>query len=649
MPAHDAPSQRVPVIVALAVAFLLLTGVAYLAYRSAAGITPSGVQVVAEEACPFSEFTCVTLRVPRDHFGGSGETVDVTFAVLRASGEERQGVFVTATGGPGSSGIASADGYTSVFDPAITERFDVVFFDQRGIGLSGPIQCVDAALTWYGVDDVPTVSDEDAEAYAEAAADFAAACISETGVDPETLDAYATRQAVEDLDAFRRWLGADQLHLYGESYGTQFVQTYAAAHPDAVAALLVDGPVDLTLTGYDYYVEQAQAFEDVLLHTFESCTDACAEEPVDGGLLGAWDALAAELEGEPISYQFTRSDGTHETRELTLADLEVASSAYVYETFDQMMLQRAVAYAARGELAPMARLAYLSLGQDPDTFEALTDPTWSDALYYAVECMDYSFGSGSSEDREDAFLAEGDEADVDDIRLGSIFYGDLPCASWPAGGADDQRPAYLTTDAYPLFVLASTTDPATPYAGAQRIFEQAGDGYLVTQPGGPHVIFGRGTPCPDEMITAFLVDGVLPSERETECEPMAPDPFIPLPPPSVAADDDPVAVLLAIDDEIYYQPEFWAWDGVKKLQVGCLLGGFVTFAANDVGYDLGLEACELVDGLPLTGEGVIDEVEGTTTMTVTSPGDTDLVYKRDAEYLVTVSGTWFGDAVDIEE
>ena len=80
-------------------------------------------------------------------------------------------------------------------------------------------------------------------------ADFSAACVSETGVDPTALAAYATRQVVEDLDVFRRWLGVETLHLYGESYGTQYVQTYAAAHPDQVAALLVDGPVDLTLDG----------------------------------------------------------------------------------------------------------------------------------------------------------------------------------------------------------------------------------------------------------------------------------------------------------------------------------------------------------------------------------------------------------------
>ena len=51
---------------------------------------------------------------------------------------------------------------------------------------------------------------------------------------PADADLYSTRQAAEDLEAFRDWLDADQLILYGESYGTRFQQIYAAAHPERV-------------------------------------------------------------------------------------------------------------------------------------------------------------------------------------------------------------------------------------------------------------------------------------------------------------------------------------------------------------------------------------------------------------------------------
>ncbi|MDO9349253.1 MAG: hypothetical protein Q7T47_08195, partial [Anaerolineales bacterium] len=45
--------------------------------------------------CPESDFTCIDLTVPLDHFdAASTETIKVVFAVLPASGE-RKGMFVT--------------------------------------------------------------------------------------------------------------------------------------------------------------------------------------------------------------------------------------------------------------------------------------------------------------------------------------------------------------------------------------------------------------------------------------------------------------------------------------------------------------------------------------------------------------------------
>src|SRR5262245_60852354 len=80
-----------------------------------------------------SLFISVTIEMPLDHFNPADtRTISVTFAVLPASGA-RKGMFVTATGGPGYSGVASADPYTEAFDPSIPEVFDIIFFDQRGL------------------------------------------------------------------------------------------------------------------------------------------------------------------------------------------------------------------------------------------------------------------------------------------------------------------------------------------------------------------------------------------------------------------------------------------------------------------------------------------------------------------------------------
>ncbi|HUG35061.1 MAG TPA: hypothetical protein VMJ90_09855, partial [Anaerolineales bacterium] len=86
------------------------------------------------------DFICVTVQVPLDHFDSSNtETLGMVFAVAPATGE-RLGMYVQAfPGGPGGEGIST--GGLNWYDDAILEHFDIVYFDQRGVGLSGPLAC----------------------------------------------------------------------------------------------------------------------------------------------------------------------------------------------------------------------------------------------------------------------------------------------------------------------------------------------------------------------------------------------------------------------------------------------------------------------------------------------------------------------------
>ena len=90
----------------------------------------------------------MTLSVPRDHTTAGGPNWDLTFAIQRATGT-KLGTFVTVTGGPGYSGLAASESYTDGYDPTIPEHYDMVFFDQRGVGLSHPIQCPSATAVYY--------------------------------------------------------------------------------------------------------------------------------------------------------------------------------------------------------------------------------------------------------------------------------------------------------------------------------------------------------------------------------------------------------------------------------------------------------------------------------------------------------------------
>jgi pimeloyl-ACP methyl ester carboxylesterase len=579
--------------------------------------------------------------VPLDHFRGGTGSTDVVFALKRHTGNgPARGVFVTATGGPGIAGIASAVAYSDAFAPGIVRDYDLVFFDQRGTGLSDAITCPGAALAWYLVNDDAGRSTA-TTGLGAAARTFVEDCLAEAAADPARLPYYATAQAVEDLEALRIWLGTDQLVLYGESYGTQLVQTYAARHPDHVAKLIVDGPVDLAKTAADWYVEQVRAFEVALVATLLACSAdrACTDDVAQGSALDAYDELWGRLrDGGTIVYPFTRADGTVEQRELDASGLVNAASAYLYEEHDRMLLQRAIAAASQDNLWYLARLLHAGLGQDPETLAAVPDPSYSDAAFYAIECTDYSWPDGTPLARATDWLERGRQSGVDERRMGALYYGDLPCAFWPARATPVDPPATLTEVPFPMLVMGSNVDPATPWANAERIFERAGENArLVVRPGGAHVIYGRGDDCPDELVTSFLVRDRLPPAR-TVCDGSIADPYVPIPPRHAADYGTTEAALRSADDEILTSADYWAWDAADPLVSGCPYGGSIRYEPTDDGARLRLDGCAWSEGLPLTGTGTIDDATGGLRLSVASGQGRPVRYARDGDDRVTVSG-----------
>lgn len=613
------PREFLPIRRALVLA---ATVVALVAAAPAAAGLPSGLADLPQRPCPDgSEFTCVTLTVPLDHFDPANtSTIDVVFAILPASGAAK-GAFVTATGGPGSSGIAVADGYTSLFAPAIRERFDIVFFDQRGIGLSQGQACPDASAVYYQTD-TPTASPAREAALAASARAFAETCVAELG-SPGLLPYVGTDQAVEDLELFRQLL-AEKVWLYGESYGTQYAQTYAAAHGDQLGGLLLDGTVDLTLTAPRFFREQAGAFENALLATLASCDqEPRCRSNAGGDALAAYDRVAARLARAPRAIRFPLPSGGRATRELTLSDLETVAASSVYGQYGRLLLQRGIAYASRGQPTYLLRLLYLFLGADPETLEVEPDPSFSDAMYYGVECRDYSYFSGTPEEQAAQWFAEGAAVEAAVPRMGFIFYGDLPCLYWQDAAQNVPRPAALRAEGVTTIVLGADTDPATPYGNGAAVYRRLADGYLITQEGGPHVIFGRGRACPDDIVTAFLVDDVPPAERETVCSGEIADPYVPIAPTNAIEYRTPRAALSSAEREIAYLPEYIAWSGTGTGSAGCPSGrrGRITFRfVSDTRVTFRLQRCGFTEGLVLTGTGSYDYDDDSFELDVTLRG-----------------------------
>jgi hypothetical protein len=331
-----------------------------------------------------------------------------------------------------------------------------------------------------------------------------------------------------------------------------------------------------------------------------------------------------------------------------LSDFEYVVSSELYTEGSRLMLLRALASAYRGDLVPFLRLLYIDLSQDPQTLEPIPYPDYSDAAYYTITCDDYSYYSGTPDERAQAMFKDGEALAKTAPSLSSIFYGDIPCIFWPVQG-EAERPTPLTAEGIPTLVLGATADPITPVQYGTDVFSRLADGYLITTQGGAHVIFGRGDACPDEIVTAFLVEGKTPEQRRTTCEGVLYNTYIPLAALNMADFADLLEAMIAVDNEIYYLPEYYYWDVETPTTVACPYGGTMYFEATDAGDKLTLEQCAFVKGFVLTGSGGNDYDASLFTLevTVSGSGTGTLSYTRDdSQGTYTLTGTYNGKPVE---
>ncbi len=336
---------------------------------------------------------------------------------------------------------------------------------------------------------------------------------------------------MEDLEVFRQIIGDEKFWLYGESYGTQYAQTYAAMHNDHLAGLILDGTVDLTFSGTEYYAQQAQAFNDTLVATLSACNDdpACLEQS-NGDAIKAYDKLALRLSKGSLSFRFPLPEGGFDKRQFTLSDFEYVAASQMYGESDRMLFTRLslpmpLIWTSFRWLACCTLIWWWIPKPSTRSRTRLTQMPFFTA--WSVRIMATPAPPPMKKPKIIFRLLDPFKPPP---RLAPIIYGDLPCAYWQGAASDLARPDYLLAPGIPTLVLGATADPATPVSHGINVYQHLADGYLITTQGGPHVTFGYGNECPDALVTDFLVNDIVPAQRETTCEGIVVDDYVPVAP-----------------------------------------------------------------------------------------------------------------------
>ena len=585
--------RAVPIV---AVAALVLSG-------------PIGVSVASIHTpvdCPgLPGGDCRVVTVPLDQAHPErGGTLQIVYRVVPARGQ-RTGTLLVLTGGPGVRGLSEADPRVAELDPEVLEHFDVVFFDQRGVGGSGGLDCTDAVRA-----DQARIEEEGLGP----ALDFVRACQAELGPDAARLPYLSTAQAAEDIDAIRTVLGAERIVVYGESYGTRLAQAYAARHPDRLAGLILDGAIDPALGPLDFWTESAAGFNSSLAATLDLCnrTPSCRGDVAGGDASAAFEQEVAQLERGPVHLDYPGDFGPIATS-MGSRDLVGAVSRALYRPDSRMELQRAVAAASHGDWLLMYRLVVVAL-PEPVIGLAHLSP-WTPTSYYAIECADIDARAlGGLEAFDRAAQAAKGRAGL----FAGLVYQDAPCLAWPGPVPDPPGASGsigVLPPGVPSLVFAATADPITPIVNAQGIVGRSPGTPLVTTDGGRHVSLWSGDACVDAVTHAFLLDGRLPAAG-TRCPGSAATAYLPRFPSSAGAFADDQAAIAAVTRELEVMPEVTDWDGLGEIVVGCPAGGDVHFYGSPGDIGVLVSRCAFVPGLVLDGQGSMDPTSRAITLNV---------------------------------
>jgi pimeloyl-ACP methyl ester carboxylesterase len=392
-------------------------------------------------------------------------------------------------GGPGASGVDTLDQAAKSLT-SLRARWDLVSFDPRGVERSSGVHCGDGAELdkFTALDTLP--DNEQTRREGDAAnKEFAQLCEKDSG---KVLPYVGTVNAARDMDRLRAAVGDAKLNYVGMSYGTQLGAVYATEFPKNVGRMVLDAPLDPTVTFEERTLAQTRGFQQA----YESFLKSCVKGPCAVGK----DVATARANVAKLMNQLAAKPLKVGERELTQGLASTGVAAALYSELTWPFLDNALGQALKGG---GDGLMYLS---DSYTGRAM-DGTYSTQMtsFPAITCAD------SAERPDEATLRRTEDAAVKLSPLfGSEGAGGL-CTVWPVKGSDEARHVNATGSA-PIVVVGGKGDPATPYEWAPKLTAQLKTATLVTYEGEGHGAYLSGNKCVKDLVDSFLIDGKLPAK-----------------------------------------------------------------------------------------------------------------------------------------
>ncbi len=426
-------------------------------------------------------------------------TVTVGFAFVRARNRHRRvlGTVVPHEGGPGYSTTGTADDYVAMYG-ALLRRRNLLLVDQRGTGLSQPIDC-------------PSLQDLRI-AYRIAAAQ----CGRRLGA---RADDYSTARSADDVAAVIAALRLGRVDLYGDSYGTFFTQVFAGRHPTMVRSIVLDGAYP-TYGEDALYPTQGPAMRrsfDLVCRRWSVCRD--------GGpsFLTSLQRVLALVRAHP--WRGTAYDADGRRMRVTVDGPGLVSVAFgaTYGPAWYRETTAALRAGLQGDRAPLLRLVAEATGGGTD----FGDPrAYSEGDDAAVACHDYpqlydmtAPPGAPREAQYAAALAAAGPGPYGPFTVGDYARSDWQeldwCTRWPVAPADNPagppRPPSGRYPDVPVLVLSGELDSITTPAEGALVVRQFPRARQVVVRNSFHVTaLEDADNCAQRLVRTFVRSFALP-------------------------------------------------------------------------------------------------------------------------------------------
>ena len=258
------------------------------------------------------------LSVPENRNANDSREITLKYVRFPATGATPGAPIIYLSGGPGGSGIQTAKYERFPLFMAMREFGDVIAFDQRGTGASNDLPTCTSSQHVSA-----TERTSDAEFFALERAAFAE-CLDYWKSEGVDVYGYTTTESVADLEALRRHLGAEQIDLWGISYGSHLSLAALQQIDDQIGRVVITA-----IEGLDQTVKQpnrGDAYFDRLQYAIDKVPSAKAKYPDVKALIAR---VLGKLDATPLLLEIPARDGRTAPYLLQKRDLQKITSALI--------------------------------------------------------------------------------------------------------------------------------------------------------------------------------------------------------------------------------------------------------------------------------------------------------------------------------